>query len=123
MLSKNKKVTNRSIITTKKINKQATSIKYELNSLNKLKKVTNAPTNLINFLNMHVNRIKNNDDNIKNTHNKLINKVHIENNSANSITKKTHIKVFNYIPKKVKSINNTHVDHDKLKLKLICLNK
>ena len=113
MLSKNKKITNRSIITTKKINKQAASFKYELNSLNKLKKVINAPTNLINFLNMHVNRIKNNNDNIKNTHNKLINKVHIENNSANSITKKTHIKVFNDIPKKVKSINNTHVDHDK----------
>ena len=36
MLSKNKKVTNRNTITTKKINKQATSIKYELNSLNKL---------------------------------------------------------------------------------------
>ena len=36
MLSKNKKVTNRSIIDTKIINKQATSIKYELNSLNKL---------------------------------------------------------------------------------------
>ena len=66
MLSKNKKVTNRNIINTKKINKQAISIKYELNSLNKLKKVTNAPTNLINFLNTHINRIKNND-NIKNT--------------------------------------------------------
>ena len=51
---------------------------------------------------MHINRIKNNHDNIKNTHSKLINKVHIENNSANSITKKTHIKVFNDIPKKVK---------------------
>ena len=62
---------------------------------------------------MHLNRIKNNNDNIKNTHNKLINKVLIENNSANSIAKKSHIKVFNDIPKKVKSINNTHVDHDK----------
>ena len=113
MLSKNKKVTDRSIITNKKINKQAISIKYELNSLNKLKKFTNAPTNLINFLNMHINRIKNNNDNIKNKQNKLINKVYIENNSANSITKKSHIKVFNDIPEKVKSINNTHVDHDK----------
>ena len=65
MLSKNKKVTNRSIITTKKVNKQATSIKYELNSLNKFKKVTNTPTNLINFLNMHINRIKNNNDILK----------------------------------------------------------
>ena len=27
---------------------------------------------------MHINRIKNNNGNIKNTHNKLINKVHIE---------------------------------------------
>ena len=56
---------------------------------------------------MHINRIKNND-NIKNTDNKLINKVHTENNNANSITKKTHLKIFNDIPKKVKSINNTH---------------
>ena len=39
--------------------------------------------------------------------------MHIENNSANSITKKTHLKVFNDIPKKVKSINNTHIDYDK----------
>ena len=36
MLSKNKKITDRSIINTKIINKHATSIKYELNSLNKL---------------------------------------------------------------------------------------
>ena len=36
ILSKDKKVTNRNIINTKKINKQAISIKYELNSLNKL---------------------------------------------------------------------------------------
>ena len=50
---------------------------------------------------MHINRIKNDNENIKNTHNILINKVHIENNSANSITKKTHLKVFNDIPKKV----------------------
>ena len=56
---------------------------------------------------MHINRIKNNDT-IKNKHNKLINKVHIENNSANSINKKTHLKIFDEIPKKVKSINNTH---------------
>ena len=35
--------------------------------------------------------------------------MHIENNSANSITKKTHIKVFNDIPKKVKSINNKQI--------------
>ena len=62
---------------------------------------------------MHINRIKNNNNNIKNTHNKSINKVHIENNSANSITRKTHIKVFNDTPKKVKSISNTHIDYDK----------
>ena len=80
--------------------------------LSKNKKVTNASTNFINFLSMHINRIKNND-NIKNIHNKLFNKVHIENNSANRITEKTHIKVFNDIPKKVKSINNTHIDYDK----------
>ena len=36
MLLKNKKVTNRNITNTKKINMQAISIKYELNSLNKL---------------------------------------------------------------------------------------
>ena len=62
---------------------------------------------------MHNNRIKNNSDNVKNTHDTLINKVHIENNSANSITKKTHIKVFNVTSKKVKSINNTHIDYHK----------
>ena len=62
---------------------------------------------------MHINRIKNNNDNIKNTHNKSSNKLHIENKSANSITKKTHIKVFNDTPKKVKSIDNTHIDYDK----------
>ena len=39
--------------------------------------------------------------------------MHIENNSVNSITKKTHLKLFNDIPKKVKSINNTHIDYDK----------
>ena len=33
MLSENKRVTNRNIIATKKINKQTISIKYELNSL------------------------------------------------------------------------------------------
>ena len=83
---------------------------------------------------MHLNRIKNNNDNnkdickemnntrpvvicdnIKNTNKKLINKVHIENNSGNTITKKTHIKVFNNVSKKVKSINNTHADYDKYK--------
>ena len=37
----------------------------------------------------------------------------IEDNSANNITKKTHVKVFNDTPKKVKSLNNTHVDRDK----------
>ena len=56
---------------------------------------------------MYINKIKNNDD-IKNTHNKFINKVQVDDNSANSITKKTHLKIFNDIPKKVKSINNTH---------------
>ena len=83
---------------------------------------------------MHLNRIKNNNDNnkdickemnntrpvvicdnIKNTNKKLINKVHIENNSGNTITKKTHIKVFNNVPKKVKLLNNTHADYDKYK--------
>ena len=122
---------------------QAISIKYELNSLNELKKVTNAPANIINFLNMHINRTKNNNDNnkdickemnntrpavicdnIKNTNKKLINKVPKENNSANTITKKTHIKLFNNVPKKVKSNNNTHVDYDKHKNYLImCFNK
>ena len=67
---------------------------------------------LLIFLNKHINRIKNND-NIKNTDNKLIKKVHIENNSATSIIKKIHIKLFNDIPKTVKPINNTHLDHDK----------
>ena len=83
---------------------------------------------------MHLNRIKNNNDNnkdickemnntrpvvicdnIKNTNKKLINKVHIENNSGNTITKKTHIKVFNNVSKKVKLLNNTHADYDKYK--------
>ena len=41
MLLKIKKVTNKVIIHIKKVNKQATCIKYELNALNKLKKVTN----------------------------------------------------------------------------------
>ena len=51
---------------------------------------------------------------LKNTHNKLSNKIaHRKINSANSITKKTHIKVFNDTPKKVKSIDNTHIDYDK----------
>ena len=122
MLLKNKKVINRRTINTKKYNMQVMSIKYELITLNKLKKkVTNAPANIINFLNMHINRIKDNNDNnkdicktinntrpvvicdnIKNTHAKLINKVHIKNNSVNTITKKTHIRVFNNVPKKVK---------------------
>ena len=72
----------------KKLLIEVLSLLKKLISWQQALNVTNAPTNLINFLNMHINRIKNNNDNIKNTHNKLINKVHIENNSANSITKK-----------------------------------
>ena len=83
---------------------------------------------------MHTNRIKNNNDNnkdiynkinktrpvvicdnIKNTHKKLINKVHTENNSANTITKETHIKVLNNMHKQVISIDNTHIDYGKHK--------
>ena len=37
---------------------QAISIKYQFISLNKLKKLTNSPANIIDFLNMHINRIK-----------------------------------------------------------------
>ena len=137
MLLKIKKVTNKAIIFIRKINKQAASIKYELNVLNKLKKVTNTPTNLIN---MHINKIINNNkdicntkpvvisDKIKNIHKKLIdakinsfisiNKVHIENNSA-SISKKTHKKLFNNVLKQIisnnKQTNNALIDTDKCK--------
>ena len=71
MLLKNKKVTNRRTINIKKINMQAISIKYELNSLNKLKKVSNAPANIISFLDNHINNLNTArplviSDNIKN---------------------------------------------------------
>ena len=63
----------------KKLHPQAINIKYELNMLNKLKKVTNASKNIIEFLNKHITQI------IKG------NKVHRQNNayakSAISINK------------------------------------
>ena len=34
--------------------------------------------------------------------------MHLEINNANTITKKTHIKVFNNVPKQLESIDNTY---------------
>ena len=78
--------------------------------LNKLKKVTNASKNVIDFLNKHITQIiKGNKvhtqneinntvthDNIKKAHVKSaipINKVHIENNTASNTSKKKTQKV------------------------------
>ena len=120
MLLKNKKVTNRRTINTKTVNMQAINIKYEPNSLNKLKKVSNAPANIINFLDNHINKLNTArplviSDNIKKITKKLFNKLHIEINSGNTITKKTHIKVFNNVPKQIESIDNTYYYYDKHK--------
>ena len=41
--------------------------------------------------------------------------MHIEINSANTVTKKTHIKVFNNVPKQIESIDNTYYYYDKHK--------
>ena len=60
-----------------KPNNKSTSINYDLNNLNKCKKVTNARKNVNNFFNMYINDIK---------------KVHIENNIDNNINKKTYKK-------------------------------
>ena len=124
-LLKIKKVSNTNIIIKKKLNPKAINIKYELNSLNKIKKVTNTSKNVIDFLNKHITQIINDNkvhnqnetnnaitntvihDNIKKAHAKLanstlpINKVHIENNSANNTSKKTHKKLFNPVLKEM----------------------
>ena len=60
-----------------KPNNKSTSINYDLNNLNKCKKVTNARKNVNNFFNMYINDIK---------------KVHIENNIDNNINKKAYKK-------------------------------
>ena len=52
-----KKVSSTNIIIKKKLNPQAINIKYELNMLNKLEKVTNASKNVITFLNKHITQI------------------------------------------------------------------
>ena len=56
-LLKTIKVSNTNIIIKKKLNSQAINIQYELNMLNKLKKVTNASKNVIDFLNKHITQI------------------------------------------------------------------
>ena len=100
-----KKFSNTNIIIKKKLNPQAINIKYELNMLNKLKKVTNASKNVIDFLNKHITQIiKGNTvtntvihDNIKKAHDKsaiLINKVLIENNIASNTSKGIYEKLF-----------------------------
>ena len=64
-------------IKTNKPNKKSASVNYDLNNLNKCKKVTNARKNVNNFFNMYINDIK---------------KVHIENNIDNNINKKAYKK-------------------------------
>ena len=64
---------------------------------NKLKKVTNASKNVIDFLNKHITQIiKGNKVHTQNNANAKsaisINKVHIENNTASNTSKKTHKK-------------------------------
>ena len=100
----------------KKLNRRAITIKYELNVLNKLKKLTNASKNVIDFPNKHITQIiKGNKvhtqneinntvthDNIKKAHVKSaipINEVHIENNTASNTSKKTHKKLFKNVLK------------------------
>ena len=105
--------------------------------LNKLKKVTNASKNVINFLNKHITQIiKGNKvhtqneinntvthDNIKKAHVKSaipITKVHIENNTASNTSKKAHKKLFKNVLKQIKSVNKVHkqdnvFDYDKCK--------
>ena len=134
-LLKIKKVSNTNIIIKKKLNPQAINIKYELNALNKIKKVTNASKHVIDFLNTHITQILNGNkvhmqnlinntvantvihDNIEKAHAKLanstlpINKVHIENNSANNTSKKTHKKLFNNVLKQIKTFNKVYVEN------------
>ena len=114
-LLKIKKASSTNIIIKKKLNPQAINIKYELNMLNKLKKVTNASKNVIDFLNIHITSIikgnKVTHDNIKKAHAKSaisINKVHIENNSASNTSKKTHKKLFQNVLKQIKTFNKVH---------------
>ena len=54
-----KKFSNTNIIIKKKLNLQGINIKFELNALNKIKKVTNASKNVIDFLNKHITQIIN----------------------------------------------------------------
>ena len=104
--------------------------------LNKFKKVTNAPKNVITFLNKHIiqiikgnkahNEINNTvtnavtHNNIKKAHAKPINEVHIENNAASNTSKKAHKKLFKNVLKQIKTFNKVHkqdnvFDYDKCK--------
>ena len=106
--------------------------------LNKLKKVTNASKNVIDFLNKNITQmIKGNKvhkqsntvtntvihNNIKKAHAKSaipINKVLIENITASNTSKKTHKKLFENVLKQIKSVNTVHkqdnvFDYDKCK--------
>lgn len=94
------------ILLKKLVCKQAISIKDELNELLKLKRVSKASASVINFLNDSIIKI------IKN------NNVNIENNSINtdnSISKKTHIKLFDNTPKHKIQIDKVYIDLDKCK--------
>ena len=92
-----KKVSNTNVIIKKKLNPQAINIKYELNALSKLKKVTNASKNVIDFLNKHIKGHTQNETNNTVTHDNIkkaliksvipINKVHIENSTASNTSK------------------------------------
>ena len=67
-----KKVSNTNIIIKKKLNPQVINIKYELNALNKLEKVSNASKNLIDLLNKHITQIIKGDK--VHTHNEILKK-------------------------------------------------
>ena len=93
--------------------------------LNKLKKVTNASKNVINFLNKHITQIikgnkvhmRNNTvtntvihDNIKKALAIPINKAHIENNTTSNTSKKIHKKLFKNVLKQIKTFNKVHIE-------------
>ena len=92
--------------------------------LNKLKKVTNASENVIDFLNKDITQIiKGNRAHAQNNAYAKsaisVNKVQIENNTASNTRKKTHKKLFKNVLKQIKSVNKVHkqyvFDNDKCK--------
>ena len=107
-----KKVTNtyKNIIIKKKINRQANSIEYKLSTLTELKNDTNAPKNVIIFLNKHIMKIiKDNSDNKVYTCNKINNTTHVV---IHANVKNIYKKLTDCVIKRSASLNKVYVEYN-----------